>query len=254
MLYATRSDKELINLIKSDDWPQAVDPDLICHQDSHNDQVIRAEGILEFCVDEEIDNKKFLDFGCGEGFVAEQALERSASISVGFDIAPFQRKEIKAFCTNDWNKVREFAPFDVVLIYDVLDHCIENPVDLLLKIREVLQKSSTVYVRLHPWISRHGSHLYHDLNKAFLHLIAPKRLLKKIGAKELFTRQLNNPLEEYESWFENAGFDVVFKNVINEQVEEFFIDFEKDFKKKLNSDKFIDRLKICFVDYVLRLS
>ncbi|NJL34796.1 MAG: hypothetical protein HC893_14275 [Chloroflexaceae bacterium] len=76
----------LKSLLASDAWPKAVDPNLICDQESETDKISRAEGILELLVEKDLKDRKFLDFGCGEGHVAYKALVQEPTISVGYDI------------------------------------------------------------------------------------------------------------------------------------------------------------------------
>ena len=78
----TVENSPVINLLKSDEWPEAVPEFLIC-EDTEEDKSDRAEGILDF-MGLDLDGKKFLDFGCGEGHVAMKAAE-SAKVSVGYD-------------------------------------------------------------------------------------------------------------------------------------------------------------------------
>ena len=55
----------------------------------------RAEGVVDILVEESLENKKFLDFGCGEGHMAKYAA-KECSLSIGYDL---QKSEKSKF---DW--------------------------------------------------------------------------------------------------------------------------------------------------------
>jgi hypothetical protein len=68
-----RPDTELLEpLLKSDQWPQAVNEYLICDLNSEDDKDARAQGIIAAMIDPDLTGKKFLDFGCGEGHVVNE--------------------------------------------------------------------------------------------------------------------------------------------------------------------------------------
>lgn len=248
---------DIFDLLASDDWPQAVDPDLICQEGSEIDQIIRAEGIIGFCLDENIEDKKFLDFGCGLGYVCQQALERNPKFVVGYDIEMHDWKKLESnlLFTNKWEDVEKNAPYDFILIYDVLDHSLVDPIEILQKINNISHEQTKVYVRNHPWCSRHGSHFYHKLNKAYLQLILTENELIKLGVEEYFTRKIIYPISTYTNWFEKSGFEIIFQNLIAENVENFF---EKEIIKQRirshykNQDLPLFQMKICFLDFILK--
>jgi len=60
--------------------------------------------------------------------------------------------------------------YDFILINDVLDHA-ADPLDMLEQVNKIRNPETKIVVRCHPWTSRHGTHVYKQMNKAFLHLI-----------------------------------------------------------------------------------
>lgn len=222
---------ELKELLESEVWPQAVDPELICDDSSVDDQETRAEGLIDFLIDEDLEGKKFLDFGCGEGHVAQKALEKNPLISMGYDIKAHSSwptlvfpPEKKDGLTTDWDKIIANGPYDVVLINDVLDHLegIEH-VAQLKKIKDVMTPGGRVYVRCHPYCSRHGTHLYKKMNKAFIHLIFSEVELARLGLSSgLFTHKIIHPNMVYKQWFNDSGFDLISDNNIINNLEDFF--------------------------------
>ncbi len=216
-----------IPYLLADKWPHAVDPLLIADPNSEEDKVSRAHGILSIVVTEPVTGK-FLDFGCGEGHVAVEVANKT-SVSVGYD--PQHQSNWDRFpatpnlvLTSSWDDVVKNAPYDYVLVYDVFDHLKdENEVVKELKrLSTVVSENTKVYVRMHPWCSRHGTHLYLSVNRAFLHLCLSEESLDKLGYKYLHTIKVIHPLQTYQSWFTAGGFDVVSSSIVPENVEAFF--------------------------------
>ena len=123
----------LKGLLKSDKWPQAVNPLQICDEDSEQLKRERADGILSIILEAKLNNKHFLDFGTGEGHVANEAANQGATISVGYDIkvpdkSPFtwDKMEDKCLLTTDFEQVKATGPYNLILFYDVLDHVRED--------------------------------------------------------------------------------------------------------------------------------
>jgi hypothetical protein len=121
--------------------------------------------------------------------------------------------------------VAKHAPYDVILVHDVLDHItVIDPITALKQIRSVLHQSGKVYVRTHPWSSRHGGHLYKQINKAFLHLILDDVELTRVGG---WTCEHNirviRPLPTYQHWFHQAGFQIKSEMPVRRKVEDLFL-------------------------------
>ena len=242
---------EIRDWIMSDSWPPAIASEQVCTEDSH--KILRAKSILDGLVGEHLKNKKFLDYGCGEGHVVAEANKREA-LAFGYDIETEESDTI--FC--DFEKVAENGPYDIVLMHDVLDHIKEiDPIQALLQAKEVMEPKGKLYIRNHPWSSRHGSHLYTEINKAFMHLVLDEVELTRIGG---FTPEYNirvvTPVETYAHWFDCAKFDVQDEFVIRGGVED---EFKKPsviverMSNYWNGDlqKMIDNLEIEFAEYTL---
>lgn len=259
----------LKNLLNSNDWPKAVDSSLICDRESEEDKIARAEGILELIIERNLQNKNFLDFGCGEGHVVFKALDQEPAITVGHDLKEYDtwkcfEKNEKMVFTTDIKEVEKHAPYDVVLLYDVLDHMESGQVEILRKVKELLADGGAIYVRFHPFISRHALHLYHDVNKAYVHLIFSDQELKDLGFEVEPNAKVIHPILEYGIWIKEAGLVTSHSNTLRERIEPFF------YKNKLikdrirahfagSSDKHIKKggfpsyqLEQQFCDYVLK--
>ena len=80
-----------------------------------------------------------MDFGCGEGWIAKQVIERGTSESTGFDIKKSENWE-KLTDVNFTNNFNDLKPshYDVIILYDVLDHC-EDPVTLMNQVKSLIK-------------------------------------------------------------------------------------------------------------------
>ncbi len=221
--------KKLKELLNSDQWPAAVEPSLICDVSSEQDKEYRAEGILDLIIDISLNGLSFLDFGCGEGHVVEKAALQKPKISVGYDIVQSERWEQwpqndNMTLTTKWEDVVAKGPYNVILLYDVVDHIEEDVIEELKKIKEVLSPGGKVFVRCHPWCSRHGTHLYRQINKAYIHLVFTEEELKELGFFGQKTREVIHPIATYEKWFKKAGFRIPrASTVMREGVNKFFL-------------------------------
>lgn len=279
------NDEDLISYPQDLNWPAAVEASLICNRQSEDEKFDRAEGILDMVVTKSIKNTKFLDFGCGQGHVAEKALAQNCKLTVGYDIESqnWDKRKIdeKLLLTTDWNEVKKNGPYEVVLVYDVLDHIVtptyeiidchnppNNIIEAFKAIKSVTAPAGTIYVRCHPWTSRHGSHLYQKINKAFLQLIFTDEELIKIGATEtkLAIQKIIHPLDTYSKIFSLAGFRNIRENArLTEPIEPFFERnlliakrIKQNWRTSPNNElragtKFpIFQMEIQFLDYILQ--
>lgn len=205
-------------LLGSKRWPHAVNPNLVVDRNSHDDKMARADAILDRLVTAGLPGSSFLDFGCGEGHATAAARRRGAA-ATGYDEAVAGGEGL----TDDWGRVRGAAPFDVVLAYDVLDHSREeHPIDCLKRVREVMSPDGRLFLRLHPWCSRTGTHAYTGLNKAYLHYFFTQAEMAEMGAPGVWTRKVTHPIVTYADWVLKSGFQKVSENVQRERPEPFW--------------------------------
>ena len=167
--------------------------------------------------------------------------------------------------TSDFEEVTRHGPYDVILLYDVLDHIIdEDPQTIKESIYGVLKDNGKVHIRCHPWCSKHGTHAYKSLNKAYIHLFFSPEDLAGMGIRTIPTRKIIHPITTYDDWFSKAGFKKIESNVLRDNVEPFFEqedvlckiikDHWKDsYEERLSSGKVFPRfqLEASFLDFVL---
>lgn len=259
--------EEVSGYLESNEWPQAVSPCQIVEEDSEKDKEERAEGIVQVLLPPLL-GKRFLDFGCGEGHIAKNA-SKEASLSVGYDAFKSENSRLvwedtHDYCllTTDFKRVKEMGPYEVVLIYDVLDHARgAEPSEILSKAAEVLAEGGKIYLRCHPWCGRHGGHLYRKINKAFVHLVLSEEELRFLGVEPEHNTKVIRPLKYYHEAINAAGLVIQSQpEMDNQEVEDFFRDVPAIRKRILrhwdvedwSADQPSFQMSQCFVDYVLK--
>lgn len=229
----------LLDIQDDPNWPLAVPFHSIVDTNSPTQLESRAMGIVEECIDQEVYGFSFLDFGCGGGHVASEVQKRGARISVGYDkitdnLWETLPKKDNLVLTDEWQKVIDLSPYDYILAYDVFDHMIDEDIPEKLKnLASLLSHDGRISIRFHPWISRHGTHLYKYINKAFLHLLFDNEQLEKAGFHQEKIHKVIHPMWSYKGWVDKAGLKIQKENKTLEPVEDFFLKNEI-FKEKIN--------------------
>jgi len=257
--HQTARKKHLQDLLDIDCWPEAVPQHLMCGP-TKEDQVKRAKAVLDMMLDRGLSGARLLDFGCGEGWIANEALKRGCALATGYDNTPndnWEEFDGGAQFTSVYNEVPKHQ-YDIVFLYDVLDHAFE-PEEVMQQVRECVKDDGVVYVRCHPWTSRHATHLWKKgINKAYLHLFFTWEEMKTLlGEPPTFTRPEKYPITAYHNWFKK-DFNIIKECPLEEPVSEFFyVPAFKDLLAneqgiaKQDIDNFIDSMKLQFVDFVL---
>ena len=227
-------------LLESDEWANAVSPSLIFA--SPEELKLRASLILDkFFPD--LKDKTFLDYGCGNDLVVQEARKRGVE-AYGYDFVPAPSW---SYCDTKLNNVK----YDCILVHDVFDHAIKTShVEMMSQITSVSHLKTVLKIRIHPWTSRHGSHAYKYINKAFIHLIFTPEELLNLGCcvQSIPTIPLVNPVEHYEGLFAVTGWKIKKSIGVFDEVEPFFTE-QEEIKKRLTIPKSI--LRISFIDYEL---
>lgn len=259
--------EHLKSLLVSDAWPEAVFSVQIADENSEEDKDERAQGIADIMLPP-MSGKKFLDFGCGEGHVVKYASKETA-VAVGYDIErasnhrlPWDDKRDGFLLTTDFDRVVAEGPFDIILLYDVIDHAERlTPVDILSKAASVLAPEGKIFMRCHPWCGRHGGHLYRKFNKAFVHLVFHDDELESLGAASQRNARVLRPLKTYGEFIKDAGLvNHSEPEIDNKEVEDFFRNTPAVRNRILNlwgvdeweHDPPSFQMSQCFVDYVLK--
>ena len=247
--------------LKNPLWPEAVDPSMICDVNSEDDKFERANSVLDLYIEENIKNKRFLDFGCGEGHIVMAAEDNKAAFSLGYDIkdtfSPSLKAKSPSLFTTKWDDVVKNAPYDIILLYDVFDHIEEETeVEVFKKIKDVLSNNGKIYSRMHPWTSRHGGHLYHEINKAFVHIALTDNELEDYLGKRIDVKVNKHfyPMKKYRDTINITELKIITENPVTQELDQIIKDsliidkIRKDygFLEKPNF-----QMTLNFVDYIL---
>jgi SAM-dependent methyltransferase len=244
-------------MIKAKTWPLAVSEHIASRQPTQRDKENRASGALSYMVNRSMEGIRFLDYGCGDGYIAAAAAQRGVASSTGYDITENQAwGDITSaeFVTNPERLPNDY--YDMIFVYDVVDHSLDA-VGMMQHVYALLKPGGVCYVRCHPWTSRHASHLYKfGLNRAYAHLFLTYDELVELGATPMFTRAEKDPLTAY-NWF-FSPFSVEKEHIIRKDVDPFFLAptmtdllFKEQEVKPKDQKAFLERLSLEFVDYVL---
>lgn len=252
-----------VNKLKSNEWYEADNPMMICGSDE-SDKKSRASAIFSLFVESRIgDNSKVLDYGCGEGhFVMRCAEETKVTSVVGYDIVNQQWDRFdtieKVVFTTDPKTVSDIGPYNVIVLYDVIDHVVDrHPLEVLKHVKSLLDKDGMIIMRCHPWSGRHGTHLW-KLNKAYAHLVFTEEELAEMGHVGLPTYKVMHPRKVYLEWIENAGFKIIWQNLVARQAGPIF-ERNPELKAKMlahyggpNGSFHYDEIEEVFRDFVLK--
>lgn len=250
--------QQMDKLLFIKEWPEAIvgyNSDYVL---TTEDKIDSANALIQILIDTPLNGINFLDFGCGESLVASQVLELGAKTSTAYDICDFDFAVNSSFnFTTEFDSLKK-AYYDVILLNDVLDHCM-NPEVVMQQVKSLLDPKGIVYVRCHPWTAKHGAHLHKTgLNKSYIHLFLTEKELALRNYKPIFVRHETNPLEAYKWWFKDFNIDM--ERVIKDELNPFFknpvyqnLIFEQQNVAEQDKKKFIENMKIIFVDYVLTI-
>lgn len=215
----------ILDLVNSDEWPVAIDPALICLNKDENQKNERGEAIVDIMLGDYIEGLNILDFGAGEGHTCRALKNKKAAKVVGYDIVDKFTTPNNFILTTDWDVVQQNGPYDLILVYDVFDHIEKiNSLEALVLMKSVLAGGGQIFLRYHPWIGRHGGHLYEKINKAYLHNILTEDELDTIIPRE--ERPLTHKVVNTEGFYKaialHAGFSLLDENIQRKELEPFF--------------------------------
>lgn len=244
---------------ESPDWPQAVMAHMIVTNRGAEEKKFRALQIARLLG--QFEGKTVLDVGCDEGYIAREIGNQAKKV-VGYDIrqSPTWAKLANGVVSFTSERAEvEANHYDTIIVYDVLDHLEgDDPVKFMAWLNSLLAPGGRIFVRTHPWTSKHGGHLYEKgHNKAFLHLAMTPDEMAQAGIDVPASLKLSRPMAAYEHIFSGAGLKIAGRKGHAEPVDPFFSGELLERIIKVTWKGAIDpadALKImanCFIDYDL---
>jgi len=211
------------------DWPAAWPQYLIANAASEQEKVYRAIQITAGYDLGLIEEKKILDFGCGDGLVAMEIIKRRTKGVLAYDIAPdksWTGKEYQDLAfSSDLKHILDNAPYDTIIMHDVIDHVPASVFESAFKQLIDRCTSETRFIlTAHPFTSRHGGHLHESKNLAFLQLLYSEDELAKLQIRCPYNNRWSRPQAAYENMFNRLNLKIVAKEIDTDPVEQWIID------------------------------
>lgn len=203
-------------------------------------------------------NEKILDFGCGTGYVANELAENNTVVGYDIKYSAAWEKHSGAIFTIDKNLVEQNSPYDTIIMYDVLDHIeSEDPIELMKWLNTLLAINGKIKLRVHPWTSRHGGHLYTYKNKAYLHLALIPTDYIDLEIPLTSNLRLVRPQAGYQTIFRQSGFKIVSSHIQTKPIEDYFsgdlLDriIDINWKGEISREVALQIMSIEVIDYTL---
>jgi len=144
----------------------------------------------------------------------------------------------------------------LILGYDVIDHIEGQDLEsVFLFIRSVLSSKGRAFIRCHPWTSKHGSHLYNKLNKAYAHLVLTPDELAQRGYIAEYNMKIVRPLACYDSLLTKSGLNIISMKGHVDTIDSFFDGPLLDrinkvaYQGKADRDTILKIMGLQFIDY-----
>jgi SAM-dependent methyltransferase len=214
-------------------WPKAV-------EEASFDPKERCQRIVDlFIGHKQLENTaKYLDFGCGSYPTGKLTKKHGVKTALNYDIQPYPN------VINDFEIIKASAPFDTILLYDVIDH-MSSPEVVLEELKSLLSPEGKLFIRCHPFSSRNGGHL--SSNKAYMHLFLP-------GEQSNCVNQWLYAKKEYYRIFHKCQLSICLELINVQEVESFFL--EEPICELFSScyrslDSPIEQIAPYYIDYIL---
>ncbi len=227
-------------------WPMAVLPSEIVVSESERMEHGRA--VVAWMLNHLINYRRnsiagwrMLDFGCGLGQCVVAAQQHGFT-AVGYDVVSAPTWTSSAF-TTDLEEVKRRGPYDLILLYDVIDH-LSDLETTLRDLHQLFTPATLGLARCHPFCARHGGHLYEampSLNKAYAHLLlTPEELTgHRLPAGAVDHHHCLIPAD-YASLLHNHNFIIINQTNLTHPVEPVVVAFTPIIVKAWAQYKIID--------------
>ncbi len=240
-------------LARTKDWTEAID---------ESKSAVELLRLFIETISMPIKNKIVLEFGsCESELAALLKNEYFAKKVVSFDLnlCKYRQNTINdtdVIYTDNFRLVQQAAPYDMIVINDILDHT-DKPTYWLKQLKPLLLEKSRVFIRFHPYTSKNGTHLGEQINKAFLHLAFNDDELATFGVANRYTRKITDLDATYDRLIEESDFKIVNKKFVKTPVDAIFLTDKRisnRIKKELMTEKGMSEiLEVEYIDYEIMI-
>lgn len=243
-------------------WPKAVEDSLIIDQNNQESLKYRAVQVMSV-LPMNIKGLNVLDMGCGSGHTAIEMACQAKSVTA-YDInnpASDIKEKIPSNLSfaDSLKDVETKGKFDLIVLYDVVDHTKGDPLELINKCKDLLKEDGVIFLRAHPWVSNTGGHLYETHNYAYLHLYLTPNEMSKLGYKLPYNIKVTRPMAVYEDWFKKANLKILSRKIKAQPIKDILKD-EQILKRiiqvtwagKMDEKQAVKILMNDTIDYVLK--
>jgi hypothetical protein len=207
----------LRSLVKSEIWPNAIPENYL-----NTEEEEAADALLKSLIKTDMFEKKVLELGCRTGLNCATAKHNfHAKKVVGYDNIDHFVDYEEVILTQSWEDVVANAPYDVIFSNETIDEKVEFD-KWLEKTKSLRSSNCKVFIRCHPWCSRHGANLHKQLNKAFLNVVFSPEELFTLGVTPKNTRKFLNPIEDYKAIFQKTGYSIESMDEVKSDIENLF--------------------------------
>ena len=219
-------------------------------------------------------NKKVLLIGCDDPYLPDHyAAEANIVISYNRKTqwANFTKNKDNLIFTDNIQDTYFKAPYDLVIYWDILDHYFEDYVtqkyelsDMLdinqrnfLEIgKQLLRPEGKMFIRCHPWYSRHGGHL--DNNIAYNHLLIEDEEYYHLQEnQDLITHRICDPVGYYKRLINSINPSNIESSIVKNRPESEIINalitnIKPSWPVNISDDDLLSTLSIEYIDFLLK--
>ena len=169
-----------------------------------NSHAASVSEILDYALSRlkaESDSFTFLDFGCGNGWVADQISKKNnCSFSMGVDGAENMilnaknRQSEAVFCLEDLNSFETVKKFDLIFSMEVL-YYLENPSTVIDRIKHMLNPKGRFIMGIDHYFENEECHDWQDKVGTLMHMFKEEEWLDffvKSNYKNIFSWRANS--------------------------------------------------------------
>jgi hypothetical protein len=225
-------------------------------------------------ISEDTTNKKVLLIGCDDPYLpdhyaAEAEMVLSYNRKTQWD--DFSNNKKNLVFTDNIQDAYFKAPYDLVIYWDILDHYFEDYVTQKYELSEelgvnhknflemgkqLLRPEGKMFIRCHPWYSRHGGH--QNNNVAYNHLLIDESEYYKLqDSRDLITHRICDPVGYYKRLINslnpaNIESCIVENRPESEIIQALISGIKPTWPVNISDDDLLNTLSVEYIDFLLK--